>query len=268
MIDFEAPILIKGAGDLATGVAHRLHRAGFRPVLTELAQPLTVRRKVSFSEAVYEGRIEVEGVTAALAAGVDEARAMLNRGLVPVIVDPGGDVLRLLSPLVLIEATLAKRNTGVALSDAGWVIALGPGYTAGRDAHAVVETQRGHDLGRVILSGMAAPDTGEPEAVRGYTHERVLRAPAGGVFTPVAAIGDAVAAGQVVGHIGAVPVAAAIGGVVRGLLHGGLTVTPGLKIGDVDPRGRREYCFTIGDKARAVGGGALEVLLYFLAGRH
>jgi len=263
---FDTGILIKGAGDLATGVAHRLRRAGFRPVMTELAQPLTVRRRVAFSEAVYEGRSEVEGVTAVLATGVAEAVAMLPRGLVPVVVDPCGEVLRLLSPAVLIEATLAKRNTGVTRSDARWVIALGPGYRAGRDVHAVVETQRGHHLGRVILDGEACPNTGEPEAVRGYTSERVLRAPCAGIFTPAAAIGDPVTAGQVVGQVGHEPVTTRIGGVLRGLLHGGLLVTAGMKIGDVDPRGIREYCFTISDKARAVGGGVLEVLLRFLGG--
>ncbi|HUW64705.1 MAG TPA: selenium-dependent molybdenum cofactor biosynthesis protein YqeB [Spirochaetia bacterium] len=267
MLDFDISILIKGAGDLATGVAHRLHRAGFRPVLTELAQPLTVRRGVSFSEAVYEGRIDVEGVTAARAQDLAEAKGMLARGLVPVLVDPAGDTLPKLSPTVLIEATLAKRNTGVSRADARWVIGLGPGFTAGQDVHAVVETQRGHDLGRVILDGAAQPNTGEPEAVRGYTHERVLRAPGAGIFTPALTIGDPVAAGQVVGHVGAEPVPAAISGVVRGLLHGGLAVSRGLKIGDVDPRGRRENCFTMSDKALAVGGAVLEALLHFMAGR-
>lgn len=267
MFDFDAGILIKGAGDLASGVAHRLHRAGFRPVMTELAQPLTVRRKVSFSEAVYDGKVEVEGVTAALAADLRTAREMLARGLIPVIVDPDGGVLKEYKPQVMVEATLAKRNTGVSRGDADLVIALGPGYFAGQDVHVVVETMRGHDLGRVILYGAAASDTGEPEPVAGYTGKRLLRAPGDGVFTPVMAIGDTVEAGQTVGRVGSLPVEAAIDGVVRGLLHDGLKVTAGLKIGDVDPRGEREYCFTIGDKARAVGGGVLEALGRFAAGR-
>ena len=267
MLGFDESILIKGAGDVATGVAHRLHRAGFRPLMTELPMPLTVRRMVSFSEAVYAGQIEVEGVTAVRAAGLGEALALRDRGLVPVIVDPESATLRQWAPRVLIEATLAKHNTGITQHDAPLVIALGPGYTAGRDVHAVVETKRGHHLGRVITEGAAAPNTGEPEAVAGHTHQRVLRAPGAGVFSPLVAIGDPVTAGQVVGRVGDAPVATAIDGVVRGLLHGGLAVTEGLKIGDVDPRGVRDYCFAISDKARAVGGGVLEALLHFASGR-
>jgi len=267
MLDFDLPILIKGAGDVATGVAHRLYRAGFRPLMTELPQPLTVRRMVSFSEAVYAGRVEVEEVPAVRAAALDEALALRREGVVPVIVDPQGEIQRQWRPRVLIEATLAKHNTGITMGDAPLVIALGPGFTAGHDAHAVVETKRGHGLGRVITGGGAEPNTGEPEAVAGYTHQRVLRAPCPGVFTPLAAIGDTVAPGQVVGRVGEVPVTAAIAGVVRGLLHEGLSVTPGLKIGDIDPRGVPEYCFTISDKARAVGGGVLEAIGAFVSGR-
>lgn len=266
MVDCDLGILMKGGGDLATGVAHRLHRAGFRPLVTELARPLTVRRKVSFSEAVYEGEIEVEGVRAARARDLTEAKEMLLRGLVPVLVDPDLTAARLFKPTVLIEATLAKRNTGVSRDDACWVIALGPGFTAGRDAHAVVETQRGHNLGRVIYAGAAAADTGEPESVLGYTRERVLRSPGAGEFVPALKIGDPVAVGDVVGYVGGVPVPAVIGGVIRGLLYGGLNVTPGFKIGDVDPRGRQDFCFSISDKARAVGGAVLEALLYYLTG--
>ena len=226
-------ILVRGGGDLGTGVAHRLNRSGFTVMVTELARPLAVRRAVAF-------------------AVVDE---------VPVVVDLDGSVVSRMKPPVVVDARMAKRRLDTRLTDASLVIGLGPGLVAGQDCHAVVETNRGHNLGRVYWEGSAEADTGQPEPVLGAAGERVLRAPAGGVFTGRRQIGDQVHAGDVLGDVAGQPVTAKFDGVLRGLLHDGVAVTQGAKIGDVDPRGVRDFCFTISDKARAIGGGVLEALL-------
>lgn len=263
-------VLIKGAGDLASGVAHRLYRCGFVPVMTELPEPLVIRRTVAFAEAVYSREMTVEGVRAVLAKTPEEALELRDQGVIPVIADAAGEAVRTLRPMVLVDAIIAKRNTGTRLSDAPVVIALGPGFYAGGDTHAVVETQRGHHLGRVIWEGAAIPNTGEPGDVQGYSHERLLRAPADGTFTACRSIGDEVVAGEIVGHVDNRPVQSRINGMLRGLIKDGIKVTGGLKIGDVDPRLEREYCYTISDKARAVAGGVLEAMLHlhnrFVAG--
>ncbi|MCL6636116.1 MAG: EF2563 family selenium-dependent molybdenum hydroxylase system protein [Peptococcaceae bacterium] len=257
-------IVIKGSGELASGVAHRLYQSGFRPVMTELPGPLVVRRTVSFAEAVFAGETRVEGVPAVLAGSPEEAGAIRRRGVIPVVVDPGGKTVETLKPDVLVDATMAKRNTGIRITDAPVVIALGPGFKAGEDVHAVVETKRGHYLGRVIWAGPAIPDTGEPDPVNGHTHDRVVRAPAAGVFAAARNIGDRVEAGDTLGFVGGHPVKALIGGVLRGLIRDGSTVGRGLKIGDVDPRGVKEHCYSISDKARAVAGGVLEAIMHLL----
>jgi xanthine dehydrogenase accessory factor len=272
-------VVVKGGGDLATGVAHRLHRVGMKIIITELAQPTVIRRAVAFASAVFEGEVTVEGVVARRVEDAAQALVLLPEGIIPVLVDPGASVLRPeqsrrvvegvreLEPSVVVDAIIAKRNTGTKITDAPVVVALGPGFTAGLDAHAVIETNRGHDLGRVILEGQAVPDTGVPGPVMGYASERVVRAPGGGVFRGVKAIGDRVEAGDVVARAGDQPVRAPISGVLRGLLADGLVVKEGMKVGDVDPRGVREHCFTISDKARALGGGVLEAILYLLRER-
>jgi len=260
-------VVVKGGGDLATGVAHRLHRVGMKVIVTELAQPTVIRRTVAFASAVFEGQVTVEGVTARRVENVAPALALLPEGILPVVVDPQASVVRELKPTVVVDAIIAKRNTGTQITDAPVVVALGPGFAAGLDAHAVIETNRGHDLGWVILEGRAAPDTGVPGPVMGYASERVVRAPGGGVFRGVKAIGDRVEADDVVARAGAQPVLAPISGVLRGLLADGLVVKEGMKVGDVDPRGVREHCFTISDKARAIGGGVLEAILYLLRER-
>ncbi len=257
-------VLVKGAGDLATGVAHRLYRSGFRVLMTELAQPTVVRRTVSFAEAIYDGRQEVEGVVCRLASGLEEAGAVLERGEIPALIDPAAEIALQLRPQVVVDAIMAKRNCGTRITDAPVVIGLGPGFTAGSDVHAVVETNRGHDLGRVILQGAAEPDTGIPAPISGLAAERVIRSPEDGVFTPVLEIGAQVQAGELVGFVDGCPVPALITGVLRGLIRGGAHLYRGQKMGDVDPRCRVEYCYTISDKARAVGGGVLEAVLYFL----
>ena len=256
-------VLIKGAGDLATGTAVRLHRAGFPVVMTDIAQPTAVRRTVAFSQCIYDGVTEVEGITARRAANGEEASAILAAGEIPVLVDPEARILDELPFGAVVDAILAKRNLGTSLTDAPIVLALGPGFTAGVDCHGVVETMRGHDLGRLILEGSAIPNTGVPGDVGGYTRERIIRAPADGPFEPVARIGQKVELGDVVAKVNGVPVAAQLTGIVRGMLPAGIPVTKGMKSGDIDPRCEVRHCFTVSDKARAIGGGVLEGLLYF-----
>lgn len=260
-------VLIKGAGDLATGIAARLWRAGFRVAMTELAQPLAIRRTVAFSEAVYDGETVVEGIKARC-VGPESAEASLNEDVIPVIVDPELKCIRALKPRVVVDAILAKCNLGTRIDDAELVIGLGPGFTAGQDVHAVVETNRGHYLGRVLWTGCAQDDTGTPGSIDGIGHERVIYAPAEGIFVCRQVIGAVLKAGEILGWVGQTPVVTAIPGVLRGLIHDGVPVNPRMKIGDVDPRARVEHCRAISDKALAVGGGVLEAILYHLSGRN
>jgi len=254
-------VLIRGAGDLASGVAWRLQRCGFPVVMTEIEQPLVVRRTVSFAEAVFAGQAVVDGLYAQRAADVAEARRLLAEGVIPVLVDPAAACRAELRPAVLVDAIMAKVNTGTAIDDAPLVLALGPGFVAGQDCHAVIETNRGHDLGRVIWQGGAEPDTKTPGEVGGYKGARVLRAPAGGHVHAHAAIGDTVQEGAVIAHIDGAPVVAPFSGVLRGVVHPSVAVHAGMKIGDLDARAERRYCFTISEKSLAIAGGVLEAIL-------
>ena len=254
-------VLIRGAGDLASGVAARLHRCGFPVVMTELPEPLMVRRAVSFGEAVYAGQIDVEGIIARRVDGVTAARAILGSGAIPVLIDPGAACRFELRPSVLVDALVAKQNHGTTLTDAPLVIALGPGFTAGVDCHAVIETSRGHWLGRVIRQGTALPDTGVPGEIAGVRSPRVLRAPTSGVFEAAAAIGDHIVEGQVVATVDGRALRAQINGILRGIVRSGLTVREGLKVGDIDPRAQPEHCYTISEKSFAIAGGVLEAIL-------
>ncbi|WP_302497171.1 selenium-dependent molybdenum cofactor biosynthesis protein YqeB [uncultured Flavonifractor sp.] len=256
-------ILVKGAGDLATGTAVRLYRAGFQVVMTDIAQPTAVRRTVAFSQCIYDGQTAVEGITARKAENRDQVRDILAAGEIPVLVDPQAAILAQLPFMVVVDAILAKKNLGTTISDAPIVLALGPGFTAGTDCHGVIETKRGHDLGRLILEGSAIPNTGVPGDVGGYTKERIIRSPAGGPFEPVAQIGQQVNLGDVVAKVNGIPVTAQLTGIVRGMLPAGIPVTAGMKSGDIDPRCEVRHCFTVSDKARAIGGGVLEGILYF-----
>lgn len=258
----ELVVLIRGAGEMASGVAHRLFRSHLRICLLEIAHPLAVRRGVSFCEAVYEGEKEVEGVRAKLISGTEEIRSVWEAGKIPLLIDPEGESTRaFLSPDVVVDAILAKRNLGTKKTDAPLVIGLGPGFTAGEDVHVVIETNRGQNLGKVIFEGAAEPDTGVPAPVSGFTVERVLRATGNGVFRPVRSIGEGVEKGAIVAWVEDQPVMAGISGVIRGMLRGETEVKEGMKVGDIDPRGKRELCFTISEKARAIGGGVLEAIL-------
>lgn len=253
---------IRGAGDIATGIAIRLHRAGLKVVMCDLPVPTSIRRTVSFSEAIRLGSCEVEGIRARLATSIADARSIVVAGDVAVLVDPEGKSASELKPMVLVDAILAKKNLGTKRSMAPYVIGVGPGFSAGKDCDCVVETKRGHYLGQVIWDGPAAPNTGIPGVIAGHSADRVLRAPADGVFEPVLQIGDVVRAGQVAARVSGVPMTCTIDGVLRGLLQEGVEVTSGMKSGDIDPRCERSHCFTSSDKARAVGGGVLEAICH------
>jgi len=253
--------IVRGAGDLGTGVAYRLWRAGFHVLCTDLEQPLVIRRTVAFASALYDARITVEGAQAERIMYVDEALYTWQRNSIPVIADAVGRALDILHPEVVVDAIMAKRNLVTRITDAPVVIALGPGFTAGVDCHAVIETQRGHDLGRVILSGSAAINTGVPGNIGGADEQRIVRAPRDGTLFGRKAIGDVVQPGDILAQVDAEIVRAQINGVLRGLLHDGLRVSSGMKIGDIDPRAELRYCFSISDKALAVGGGVVEAAL-------
>lgn len=255
-------VLIKGAGDLATGAAVRLYRAGIPVVMTEVAQPTAVRRTVAFSQCMYDGAAQVEGISARRAEDAGAARRALERGEVPVLCDPAAAILGELPFDGVVDAILAKRNLGTKMDDAPIVVGIGPGFTAGEDCHAVVETMRGHTLGRVIYRGSALPNTNIPGLIGGYAGERVLRAPADGIFCQKLEIGAVVRAGDVAGEVAGQPVKCTIDGVLRGILADGTPVFRGMKAGDVDPRCKPEYCTTASDKALAVGGGVLEAVLH------
>ena len=254
--------LIRGAGDLASGIALRLWRSGISVVLTDLPRPTVIRRTVSFADAITSGATTVEDVTARFAVDAGEAKTLLAQGVIPVLADPECRCRGKLQPDVVVDAILAKRNLGTRITDANIVIGVGPGFTAGEDCHAVVETMRGHTLGRAIYRGSALPNTNIPGLVGGFAGERVLRAPADGVFESTKKIRDLVQEGDIVGYVAGIPMRATISGVLRGLLADGVEVKKGMKSGDIDPRGEVSYCDTVSDKANAVAGGVLEAILH------
>jgi xanthine dehydrogenase accessory factor len=281
-------VLLRSGGDLASGVAIRLYRAGLHVLITELAAPLVVRRKAAFAEAVYQGEVEVEGVKARRIKSVEQVESMFDSGVIPVLIDPEASILQTLRPEVLVDARMTKQVPDLDCQAAPLVIGLGPGFIAGNpcqagiNCHAVIETRRGHDLGRVIWEGATEPDTGIPEPVGSAGALRVLRATATGLLETTVEIGDHLEAGQLIARIVApeeqrsIPgkfksaedapttlqiITAPFKGVLRGLLYSGLLVQPGMKIGDVDPRDDPGYCYRISDKSLAVGGGVLEAIL-------
>lgn len=254
-------IVIRGAGDLATGVALRLWRSHMQVVMTDLERPTAIRRTVCFSEAIRQGETRVEGVTARRAETPEQALALLAAGVLPVLADEAGSCIQALRPRAVVDAILAKRNTGTAITDAPVVIGVGPGFTAGVDCHAVVETMRGHTLGRVLYTGSALPNTGMPGLIGGFSGERVLRAPADGVFQPLADIGQQVREGDIAATVEGAPMVCTLTGVLRGILPAGTVVHRGMKAGDIDPRCAMDHCYTASDKALSVGGGVLEAIL-------
>ena len=297
-------VIVRGAGDISTGTIHRLFRAGFDLLVLESERPSAIRRKVAFSEAVYDGRATVEGVWAVRIGSAEEAARCRADGYIPLIVDPEGESIALLKPAVVVDAILAKRNLGTRMDMAPLTIGLGPGFEAGRDVHYVIETMRGHDLGRIISEGSAAPNTGIPGMVGGYGLERVIRAPGAGIFRDGKDIGSFVKAGEVIGRIevpgsgaeagktidaetpgsgteavkttgaetpgsmaGTVEVRTVLTGVLRGIIRDGYPVTEGFKLADVDPRKEEQKnCFTISDKARCIAGSVLELVCAYRCG--
>ena len=258
-------IVIRGGGDMATAVIHRLWRAGFRVLVLETDRPAAIRRQVAVSEAVYDGRATVEGMTAARVSSLSECVEIWAANAVPLYVDAPGACIGELRPAAVIDAIIAKRNIGMHMSMAPLTIALGPGFAAGEDVHFVIETMRGHNLGRIITKGAAKPNTGVPGMIGGYAAERVIHAPCAGVIRHLAAIGDYVQQGTPIAAIasgeGEQLVCATISGLIRGLIREGFDVPKGFKIADIDPR-REEYanCFTISDKARCIAGSVLELV--------
>ena len=258
-------IIVRGAGDISTGTIHRLARAGFPVLALEVARPSAIRRRVAFSEAVYDGAATVEGVTAVRIAGIQEIDEVLARGEVPLLLDPAGESIRRLRPAAVVDAILAKRNLGTTMDMAPLTVALGPGFAAGRDVHYVIETMRGHDLGRIIAEGSAAANTGVPGLIGGYGAERVLHAPAAGTFRMRRDIGSVVEKGEIIGTVvsgdGEAPVRTQIAGILRGVIRDGYPVTKGFKLADVDPRLEQlKNCTTISDKARCIAGSVLELV--------
>jgi len=247
---------------MASGIAHRLYQCHFRVLITEVEAPTAVRRTVAFAEAVYQGSQTIEGVKVVKVEDPEEAEKAWQCGTIPLIVDPDAKIRELLKPDVIIDAIMAKKNSSTKITDAPLVIGIGPGLTAGVNVHAVVETNRGYHLGRVLREGQAEADTGIPSSVDGQTEARVFRTPCNGVFKAFHKIGDIVEAGEPVAEVDGISIKAKISGQIRGLLRSGIKVPQGMKAGDIDPRGERGYCYAVSDKARAIAGGVLEAILH------
>lgn len=255
-------VVIRGGGDIATGTICRLHHCDFKLLILETAKPTAIRRTVAMSEAVYDGSQTVEGVTAARVENINECTAVWTKGWVPLLVDPTAECLHEVQPIALVDAILAKKNCGTTKNMAPITIGLGPGFCGGEDVHAVVETARGHRLGRIIYSGCPLANSGIPGMIGGYTTERVLYSPCAGIIEVVQDIGSKVSKGDLVAYIDNSELLAPIHGLVRGIIRTQTSVTEGLKIGDIDPRADEvENCYTISDKARCISGGVLEALL-------
>lgn len=263
-------VVVRGAGDLATGVIWRLHRCGYPVLVLESEFPSAIRRRVAFSEAVYDGMAVVEGILCVRVSDLEEAKQVWGAGNIPLLTDPEAKVLEHVRPWALVDAIIAKKNLGTNRKMAPKTIALGPGFEAGRDVDLVIETMRGHQLGRILESGTAAPNTGIPGLIGGYGKERVMHSPCRGIFLGKADIGDFVEKDQVIGVVvtghGEIEVKASLSGLLRGVIRAGYPVEKGTKIADIDPR-KEEYdnCFTISDKARCLAGSVLEGLLYLEA---
>ena len=260
-------IIVRGGGDLATGTIYKLKKCGFPVLILEVSNPSAIRRNVAFCEAVYQGTQTVEGMSCSLAGSLAQAQQFLAEGKLTVLVDPKGEAISALKPLAVVDGILAKKNLGTNRNMAPITVALGPGFTAGEDVDAVIETKRGHNLGRVLWHGAAAPNTGIPGIIGGYGKERVIHCPAKGIVRNIRHITDMVSRGEVIAVVetenGSVPVTATLDGILRGLIRDGYPVTEGFKMADIDPRAEEyENCFTISDKARCIAGGVLEAILH------
>ena len=257
---FDVTVLIRGAGDLATGVAVRLHNSGFRVIMLETSEPTVIRRTVSFAQCVFDKEYVVEGIKGVMVCCPQKALEEIEKGNIPVLADSEGKTIDSLHPDVVVDAILAKKNTGTNKNMAPLTIGLGPGFEAGKDVDYVVETMRGHDLGRVFSTGKALANTGVPGIIGGFGAQRVMHSPADGVFHAVKKISDIVKKGDILGYVDTAPLIASLDGVLRGILQDGLKVKKGLKMADIDPRPVQKHCFTVSDKARALGGSVLEII--------
>ncbi|KZL91027.1 selenium-dependent molybdenum cofactor biosynthesis protein YqeB [Clostridium magnum] len=259
----EEIIIIRGGGDIASGTIQKLYRSGLKVLILEIENPTSIRRNVCFSEAIFQNYVEIEGIRAVKAGNIDEVRKSWREGVIPVVIDPKGKYVDLVKPQVLVDAILAKRNLGTNRRMAPITIALGPGFEAGKDVDVVVETNRGHNLGKLIFQGCAVKNTGIPGDIKGYSRERVIYSPVEGIIDNVKEIGDIVKAGENIACVDNISIKATIDGVLRGIIRNGSNVFKGLKIADIDPRlNEVENCNTISDKARNIGGAVLEAILY------
>lgn len=261
---FDNLVIVRGAGDLATATIIRLHNSGFPVIALEVEKPTVIRRTVSFAQAMFDGSATVEGVKAVRCEPSD-VMSVLALNCIPVVADPKGNLIKALKPTVVVDAIIAKKNLGTSKSMAPFTVALGPGFTAGEDVDCVIETARGHRLAKLIYEGTAAPNTGIPGNIEGFTSERVIHSPCSGIFKGKVKIGDIVRKGDVIAVVGDTEVAATLDGMVRGLLHDDLEVPQHFKIADIDPRGQRADYLTCSDKARALSGSVLEAVMHFLS---
>lgn len=254
-------VVVKGGGDIASGVIQKLHRSGFRVLVLETINPTSIRRTVCFSEAVFNGMMEIEGSMSLLVKNEKEINEAWEKDYIPVIVDSKGDYSQIIKPIAFVDATISKKNSGVNMNIAPNTIAIGPGFEAGKDVHVVIESMRGHNLGKLIFEGFTEPNTGEPGAIEGFTFDRVLYSTTAGILETNHDFGDIVKKGDIIALVNGEPVIAKIDGLIRGLLRSGTYVTKGFKVGDVDPRGEKVDYHTISDKARAIGGAVLEAVM-------
>lgn len=259
-------VIVRGGGDLASGTIQKLYRSGFKVLVLEVSNPTSIRRSVSFSEAVYDGEVEIEGIEAIHVHTLGEIENAWSNKKVPVVIDEKGEYISKIKPKIVVDAIIAKKNIGTTKDMADITIALGPGFTAGNDVDIVIETSRGHNLGRLILSGKAKENTGIPGSIMGYAKERVIHSTSAGIMKNVVNIGAVVEKDEVISYIGDTAVKATISGLLRGILRDGSIVTKGFKIADIDPRiSEKMNCYTISDKARNIAGGVLEAIFYLMA---
>lgn len=263
----EERIVVRGAGEMASGVIHKLHNSGFGVIALEIPEPCCVRRMACFAEAVYEGEIIVEGIKGRLARDFNEAEMLLENNIISVLVDPEAHILNYLKCHILVDGRMLKTGLDISKDMADLVIGLGPGFVPGSNCHMAIETNRGENLGRVLTDGVPQEDTGIPASVEGFTTERVLRAPGNGKISGKFEIGDFVKEGDIVAEVAGVPVSCEIGGVLRGICRSGLRVDKNQKIGDIDPRGRRELCYRISDKAGIIADGVIRAIKVFESSR-
>ncbi|MDP3385927.1 MAG: selenium-dependent molybdenum cofactor biosynthesis protein YqeB [Eubacteriales bacterium] len=255
-------VIVRGGGDIATGTIYRLHQAGFKVIILEIKNPTAIRRTVSFSQAIFDGEMAVEGVRSRLCANVEQIKQAHIDHVIPIVIDPEGVLIDQYKPLAVIDAVLAKKNLGTSKDMADIVIALGPGFLAGVDSHAVIETNRGHNLGRVIYNGEAEENTGIPGSIDAITWDRVVYSPDEGPINVYKDIESIVEVGDLLAEVNGNIVVSNISGLVRGMIQQGTSVFKGMKIADVDPRGSKVDCHTISDKARSIGGAVLEAILH------